>query len=523
MPQTDVPEPDVPPNDLQYWIESLLGPNADRIAAGTTLQRIGSLDPGYLDSLIEILADQAEMLDQSDTAIMGGLCMAIQKVAAAKLSCGATLESLDADAVQRIAESLPPDVPNRFRLLYLLAASRTEESLSELANQLASTPPQSWTEVGQVLSPLMQNSDWQTSAFFPAAFDALPHPSVAAPLLDLANFVFRQGRASTHPAAERRQSLVILLGAVVGRLAKFEEQPRSLGDSVEEVQAVLAEAVALAVALCDAIGQIGSEDASGKLFQALELRHRRVQCEAAGALARLGIAEGRERLIALAAEPSARLRAIAYAEELGFDSAIDEIYRTNEARAEADMALWLSQPANMGVPPTSVELIDQRLQYWPSFDQPIDCYLVRFEYHFGDRVYSNVGITGPAVFSVGADVADLPTDDIYAIYAGWQAEHEEIFTVPAESWNSAQRRLASPLLDLLDRQGFEQIEPKLLCFFLDEHALVVQAERHDTRCLAITDGLETLDFSTQGRIRPMTQDDIWYLYLGRKMLRTFNS
>lgn len=558
-------------SELKESIVSLLGSEADRVAAGATLQRIGALTPESMHAVLITLAENAVLLASSDQAILGGLLLAVQQLAAkdmalmaispgqqvsnqhasgseqfrsttdlatgsggaggrgaSKLASGIQLEGmrrlseLDAGAVQRIAEDLPLETPNRHRLLYLLAANRSSDALQVLAGELANRPPGRWTEVGQVLSPLMQQVDWEPRNLFPRVLDGLSHPSVASPMLDLSNYLLRSGRTPIHPAESRRESLVGLLGAVVGRLAKFEEDPHSMGDSVDAIQKVLGEAVALAVSLCDALGLIGWDGSVGKLYQAMELKHRRVQCEAAGALARLGVEDGRKRLIELAAEPAARLRVIAYAEELGFEGQIDDAYKTNDAGAEADMALWLSQPANMGVPPTSVEVIDHRLQFWPSFEQPIDCYLVRFEYHFGDRVYSNIGISGPAVFSLGADLADLPTEDIYAVYAGWQVEHEDIGTFASAKWNSAQRRLAKPLIEELDRQGFESIQPALLCFFLDEHALVATANRHDTECLVITDGLETIDFSTQGRLRPMTADDVWFLYLGRKMLRTFN-
>lgn len=543
-------------SELSQWIESLLGPNIDPVAAGTTLQRIGALSPDHLPDLIDSLASHHQLLSQSDPAILGALMLAVQQLAAKDIALSTAspgrettdstsqtetassqqdnrvekrpaethrLIELDVNTVAAIADALPEQTPNRHRLLYLLAANRTPAAIQTLAEQLSTKPPLQWTEVGQVLSPLMQHDDWEPEQLYPNVLAGLVHPSVAAPILDLANYLYRTGQTTVHPAESRRDSLVVLLGGVVGRLSKFEEDPRSMGDSVETIQTVLAEAVALAVSLCDALGLNGWEGASGKLYQAMELRHRRVQCEAAGALARLGIEEGRKRLIELAAEPSARLRVIAYAEELGFDAEIDDAHKTNEAKAEADLALWLSQPANMGVPPTHIEVIDQRQLYWPSFDQPVDCYLVRFEYQFGDRVYSNIGIAGPTVFTVGTDLADLPHDDIYAVYAGWQAEHDEIFTIAASNWNSAQKRLSAPLIDTLDRQGFESIQPRMLCFFLDEHAMVAEATRHDTQCIVITDGLETIDFSTQGRLRPMTADDLWYLFLGRRMLRTFNS
>jgi hypothetical protein len=268
---------------------------------------------------------------------------------------------------------------------------------------------------------------------------------------------------------------------------------------------------------------IGDPASIGKLNQAMELKHRRVQCEAAGALARLGDDLGKKRLLELTSDPAARLRAIHYADELGFGDSVEEQFRSDRATAEAEMALWLSQPQQMGVPPTAVEVLDARRVLWPSFHDPIDVILVRFEYNLGDRTFSNVGITGPVTFAMSADVANLPMDDIYAIYAGWHAEHPEIFSVSADQFNDAQLRVMGTFQKHLARLGYEEIQPALLGFFLDEQAGAFTATRDETRCVVITDGLETIDQPISGRLRPLSPEDLFNLYKGRKMLRTFNS
>ena len=209
-------------------------------------------------------------------------------------------------------------------------------------------------EAAQVLSPLMQHSDWSIDVVYPALLDSLQHAALASPVLDLANYLFREGRAEVHPASDRLPMLNHLLGEVSGRLSLFEENPRAFGDDVETVQATLGEAVALAVSLCDTVGLIGDETSIGKLNQTIDLRHRRVQCEAAGALAKLGDDEGKKRLLALTEDPAARLRAIHYADEIGIGGQVKEDDRGEKATAEAEMALWLTQPQQMGVPPTSV-------------------------------------------------------------------------------------------------------------------------------------------------------------------------
>ena len=147
---------------------------------------------------------------------------------------------------------------------------------------------------------------------------------------------------------------------------------------------------------------------------------------------------------------------------------------------------------------------------------------MRFEYNFGDRNYSNVGITGPASYAMSADVADLPIDDIYSIYAGWHAEHEEIFSVSADQFNEAQSRAMVPYQQHLERMGYESLKPVMLGFFLDEQAGIFQGVRDDTQCLVVTDGSETIEQPTAGRLRPLTPGDLFNLYKGRKMLRTFN-
>ncbi|MEM9646569.1 MAG: HEAT repeat domain-containing protein, partial [Planctomycetota bacterium] len=190
--------------------------------------------------------------------------------------------------------------------------------------------------------------------------------------------------------------------------------------------------------------------------------------------------------------------------------------------AESELALWLTQPQQMGVPPTGIEVLETKRWMWPSYNDPIDVHLIRFEYNFGESQYSNVGIAGPVAFALSTDVADLPNDDIYAIYAGWHAEHDEIFAVPASQLNEAQHRIIEPYQTHLVRSGYEDLKVELLGFFLDETAAVFRAKRSDVECLVITDGLEVIEQPTAGRLRPMQPGDLFNLFKGRKMLRTFN-
>lgn len=500
---------------------ALLGPSADPVAAGWQLRQLAEASQDHVARLLEEVAERTEELGPSDPAILGGLLRVIHTVV---LQAGPeAVAAVDPDQLVAIYNALPSKTPNRYLLLQLLAMNRSDVALRHLVTLLDESPPAKWMEAAQVLSPLMQHDDWSVDSLFPAVLDGLQHPALASPLLDLANYLYRQERVSVHPGQDRLPMLNHLLGEVSGRLSLFEENPRTFGDDVDTVQATLGEAVALAVSLCDTVGLIGDETSIGKLNQTVELRHRRVQCEAAGALAKLGDELGKKRLLELTEDPAARLRAIHYADELGFGELVNEDDRSEEAIAEAEMALWLTQPQQFGVPPTAVEVIDSKRLLWPSYHDPIDVHLVRFEYNIGDRTYSNVGMTGPAAFAMSTDVANLPLDDIYAIYAGWHAEHEEIFTVQSDQFNEAQKRVMESFEKHLEHLGYRSIKPALLGIFLDEQAGVFRAVRDATECVVITDNLETIDQPVSGRLRPLSAEDLFNLYKGRKMLRTFNS
>lgn len=502
-------------------LTTLLGEQADPVAAGWKLRELTEQAADQAVELTRQTANQAERLATSDPAIVGALLRAIHTVV---LQSGQeTIQQLQPEWLTTIEAALPPLTPNRSLLLQLLAMIRTPESLRDLVRLLKQDRPRDWIEGGQILSPLMQHNDWPIDAFYPEALDCLQYSTLASPLLDLSNFLVRSGRVTVHPATDRLPMLNHLLGEVSGRLASFEENPRAFGDDVDTVHKMLGEAVALAVSLCDTVGLIGDDSSIGKLNQTIDLKHRRVQCEAAGALARLGDDLGQKRLLAMTADPAARLRAIHYLDELGCGDSVDPAYRSETAIAEAELALWLTQPTQMGVPPTAIEVIDRRRMLWPSFNDPIDIFLLRFEYNFGEQTYSNVGITGPVTFAMSSDVANLPTDDIYAMYAGWHAEHPEIFVVAEDQFNDAQKRVMGTYQKHLDRLGYESIKPELLGFFLDEQSGVFSAVREETACIVVTDGLETIEQVVAGRMRPLTPGDVFNLYKGRKMLRTFNS
>ena len=329
------------------------------------------------------------------------------------------------------------DTESAAHVLQCLAAQGDSESIATLAHWIDQQPPSQWQLVGVGLSPLWQAAGSVVEQFFAHLGQAPVNPATLAVLLDLANHTCRQGRLSPHPWRPRLAELTGLLRQLTIRLEKLERDPSQFGSQVTQVQQVLNDSLALTLSVCDALGWIGQAEAADALVETMELSHRRLQTEAAAALARLGDRRGVARLVELAADPVARSRVVHYAEELELLGQIDERLRTPQALAESELAAWLSSPQQFGLPPERIEWLDSRTLYWPGYEEPRDCYLFRFSYQLPRGAWSSVGIAGPVTEALACDLTGLEGEDIYAAYAGWQVEHEEIFEVPPARFNSA--------------------------------------------------------------------------------------
>ncbi len=383
-------------------------------------------------------------------------------------------------------------------------------------------PPSHYRTASASVETLTRRRDWSSADIFPQLLNALEHPTTIASVLDLANWVMRNESNIEHPAKEFEPKLQSLLIAVVERLEKLESNPTSFGADIRAIQRILDESVALCISLCDTIGLMSGELAKPGLMRAAKLRHRRIACEAAAALARLGDAHGKALLLELAAEPVARLRVLHYAEELELLDEVDDTWKSEYAKAESQLATWLAAPDNFGIAPKQIELVDQRNLMWPSYTEPQTCYLLRFTYPLASGQYTNIGIAGPLVYAFNADMADLPEMDIYAAFAGWQAEHPEIFEISRSEFTSSQLDIAMQLNEALQREDYSEVHIEFLGSFLGETVLVAIANHGGSEGVVVYDGTEKLWYPSTGRTRPVGVHEAYSIYKGRRFLRAFN-
>ncbi len=258
------------------------------------------------------------------------------------------------------------------------------------------------------------------------------------------------------------------------------------------------------------------------LRSAMELSHRRIQTEAAGALVRLGNSEGEQRLIELAADPVARTRAVAYADEFGISERIDESHRLPHALAESELAAWLAEPGQYGVAPTGLQLLDSRTFYWPSYEEPRICYLFKFWYELPQGRLQNIGIAGPMTHAFQTRLEEFELNDIYAIFAGWHVENEDIFDIAIHQLNAVQRDEADRLAQRLYDAEFENVELHSLAFFLTDFSLVAKASKRDQALLVVADGAEVTTLPFSDSPFAATPEILISLYRGRRLLKAFN-
>jgi hypothetical protein len=424
------------------------------------------------------------------------------------------------ESIDRLYRRLAPANSCRYWLLLLLNRGNSPAELEALTELITDDPPEDPDAVAAVVARLIYSPPEDPSPLFPRLLDGLQHPSAAAPILDLANFYCRQDVLPDHPAAPRHSQLAALLGQLVHRMQAIED--RKDEQSQEDVAKTIDDTVALAIGLCDALGQIGEKDHIGKLVQAMDLKHRRIRVVAAASLASLDEECGRKVVIEMAAEPVVRRHAIESADALGFGDQLDPSHRSKFAIAEAKLAFWLAQPSQFGIPPTRMESADTRELFWPGFDSPQEMFLIRFEYQVGEGSFSNVGLSGARVNACSADLTDLPADDIFALFAGCDTDHEDVFEVPVEQWTAAHHDEAEKLRIRFTTSGYENIQPKLLCFFLGQTSLAAIVEKEGRRAVAVADNDGVLSRRFDSAPRQLQAQDVAAIYRGRRILHTFN-
>lgn len=142
-------------------------------------------------------------------------------------------------------------------------------------------------------------------------------------------------------------------------------------------------------------------------------------------------------------------------------------------------------------------------------------------YHLGEREFSNLGLAGPATHAFATDMMDLPYEDVYAAFAGWHVEHEDIYQVPAEHFQQPHQLEAVRLIRRLQDEGYDAIQPQVLAFFLGEKHLAALAVKNGSAGVVVGDYEQSYWLPSLGQHAPGAREALW-IFQGRKLLQSFN-
>ena len=410
----------------------------------------------------------------------------------------------------------------RHLLLVFLARHGGRSEWAAFSRLIVSDPPSEVASVVEAFVALWKTSSGCYDALFPTLLDAVQYPTTAAVVLDFCNFVAQENRLDNHPATGREPQLMALLGQIVQRLEQFEETSAKTGVADLETAKTVSESIALAVSLSHTLTLMDCRDASGKLFRMMELRHRRLRVEAAFALASFEESAGVDVLAEMAAEPLVRLRVVTYATELGLLEKIAEEHRSASALAESKLVAALAEPNYFGVPPASCSLEDHRELYWPGYDDQVSCFLFRYLYPLPDGDLENIGIVGPVTHSLSTDLTMLEPDDVYALFAGLDVQHEDIRRWELDQLAPAQQVSVSQAVQWLKQEGYDDVRPAFVGSCFGDQWVIATASHSGRRGTAIVDHTQ-VDWVTIGNpARPIDASIAYALVLGRTILRQFN-
>jgi hypothetical protein len=148
--------------------------------------------------------------------------------------------------------------------------------------------------------------------------------------------------------------------------------------------------------------------------------------------------------------------------------------------------------------------------------------LFRFHYQLPQGAYTNIGIVGPLTRAFACDLTELPVDDQFAAFAGWHAEHEEIYEVPASQLNSSQAQEVERLKKFYDLSGLQFESTIALTFLLGEPALLAELNLDGRKYYGITDAEDSVCLPADDQPTSLTPEIVLAIYRGRKLLKAFN-
>jgi hypothetical protein len=133
-----------------------------------------------------------------------------------------------------------------------------------------------------------------------------------------------------------------------------------------------------------------------------------------------------------------------------------------------------------------------------------------------------VGIVGPLVHASACDEVELAVDDIYALFAGYHAEHEAIQETPFADLTGMEQHMVEMLCAEIGPEYTDLTPVKLGRLFGERH-LICTAARDGLPGTVVLDANEPHWYPACNARRPLGTTEAYQIHKGRKLLRAFNA
>lgn len=265
----------------------------------------------------------------------------------------------------------------------------------------------------------------ETDMLLEALRDPLPPDFIRVSLLDCANqrALEQKGAPFAHP-----------FDTPAGR-----DQLRQWLSSDNELQFSYAHSAA------GSLPFVSNPDRDQLLSLALDHTEVIVQMEGAWASARLGSEAGLKILRRYCLDLNRATSARHYLEGLEREDMIPEEAQDPGYVARAEFASWLAHPNELGRPPDTVEIVDQRKLDWPPDGEPRSLWILKYAAKDEEgEIDTECGLVGSVTFCLFRWQMGLrPPEDVYAIHCAWEMEGLELIEVV--NAEQADRKLPLPI------------------------------------------------------------------------------
>ena len=172
-----------------------------------------------------------------------------------------------------------------------------------------------------------------------------------------------------------------------------------------------------------------------------------VVVDAAASAAKLGRAEGFQKLAELCDDASVSYFACQHLRELGREEMISETARNPHFQAVAEFCAWLTLPDAYGEIPDEVEIFDHRVAAWPPTNDTRPLWLIKYTYAADpndpeDAAEVGIGLVGSEAGVLFDEThSSQSPEEIYALHCCWELQQLGDDRAPEERSVEAGQRL----------------------------------------------------------------------------------